>query len=225
MAGTSNELAISIRSGATMRRICGLTSSVPITGLEKAHSLPIGLRHCLASIVRLPRATETLTSEPIVLGRISGVFGVRGWVRIYSYTDPREAVLNYEGWLLGRERSWQSAEVAEGQRHGKTVVARIAGVDDRDQAAELVGKEIAVPRDALPDTEEGHYYWQDLEGLKVVRSDGSELGSVAYLLETGAHDVMVVKGDIERLVPFVRNETVIDVDLARGVIVVDWEWD
>jgi 16S rRNA processing protein RimM len=160
-----------------------------------------------------------------VLGRISGVFGVRGWVKIHSYTDPREAVLNYEGLLLGHEGDWQPANVAEGQRHGKTVVARIDGFDDRDEAAALVGKEIAVPRDALPDTEDGHYYWQDLEGLKVLRGDGSKLGTVAYLLETGAHDVMVVKGEVERLIPFVSDDVVIDVDLARGEITVDWEWD
>jgi 16S rRNA processing protein RimM len=160
-----------------------------------------------------------------VLGRISGVFGVRGWVKIHSYTDPREAVLDYEGLLLGHEGDWQPANVAEGQRHGKTVVARIEGFDDRDEAAALIGKEIAVLRDALPETEDGHYYWQDLEGLKVLQSDGTKLGTVAYLLETGAHDVMVVKGDVERLIPFVSDEIVVDVDLAKGVIVVDWEWD
>jgi 16S rRNA processing protein RimM len=166
-----------------------------------------------------------LTNQPVLLGRISGVFGVRGWVRIYSYTDPREALLNYESWFLGHEGDWRPAKVAEGQRHGKTVVARIEGFDDRDQAATLIGDEIAVLREALPETEGGRYYWQDLEGLHVQRSDGSNLGTVAYLLETGAHDVMVVRGDAERLIPFVKDKTVIDVDLAKGVITVDWEWD
>jgi 16S rRNA processing protein RimM len=160
-----------------------------------------------------------------VLGRISGVFGVRGWVKVHSYTDPREAVLDYEGWSLGHEGDWRPANVAEGQRHGKTVVVRIDGFDDRDQAATLIGEEIAVPRDALPETENGHYYWRDLEGLRVLRSDGSKLGTVAYMLETGAHDVMVVKGEVERLIPFVYDEVIVDVDLAKGVITVDWEWD
>ncbi len=160
-----------------------------------------------------------------MLGRISGVFGVKGWVKVFSYTEPREAVLKYESWLLGREGQWQSAKVAEGQRHGKTVVVRIDGFEDRDQAATLVGTEIGVARDELPETEDGRYYWSDLEGLRVVRSDGSELGKLAYLLETGAHDVMVIKGDEERLVPFVKDDVVIDVDLAAGVITVDWDWD
>ncbi len=160
-----------------------------------------------------------------MLGRISGVFGVKGWVKVISYTEPREAVLNYESWLLGQNGEWQSAKVAEGQRHGKTVVVRFDGFEDRDQAASLVGTQIGVPRDELPETEDGHYYWSDLEGLKVLRSDGSELGRLSYLLESGAHDVMVVKGDQERLIPFVKDEIVIDVDLAEGVITVDWDWD
>jgi len=160
-----------------------------------------------------------------VLGRISGVFGVRGWVKVFSYTDPREAVLDYESWLLGHKGEWRSAKVAEGQRHGKTVVVRIDGFDDRDQAATLIGSEIGVPKTALPLAEQGHYYWSDLEGLRVLRSDGTELGKLAYLLETGAHDVMVIQGEKEHLVPFVKDEVVVDVDLASGVITVDWEWD
>ena len=160
-----------------------------------------------------------------MLGRISGVFGVRGWVKVFSYTEPREAVLDYGRWLVGKQGQWQSTTLAEGKRHGKTVVARIDGCDDREQAAALVGNEIAVPREELPAAEEGHYYWSDLEGLRVLRSDGSELGMLDYLLETGAHDVMVIKGDRERLIPFVKDEVVVDVDLEAGVITVDWDWD
>jgi len=144
---------------------------------------------------------------------------------VFSYTDPREALLEYESWLLGRKGEWRPAKVAEGQRHGKTVVVRIDGFDDRDQAATLIGTEIGVPRDELPDTEEGHYYWSDIEGLRVVRRDGLELGVLAYMLETGTHDVMVVQGEGERLIPFVKDEVVIDVDLGAGLIRVDWDWD
>ncbi len=144
---------------------------------------------------------------------------------MYSYTEPREAVLNYDRWLLIRKDGWQEATVAEGQRHGKTVIVRIEGYDDRDQAAGLVGTEIGVPRDELPETGSDQYYWSDLEGLRVVHRDGSELGRVDYLLETGANDVMVVKGETERLIPFVMDKVVLGVDLANGEIRVDWEWD
>jgi 16S rRNA processing protein RimM len=166
-----------------------------------------------------------MTTQPVVLGRISGLFGVKGWVKVYSYTEPREAVLNYRRWLVSDADGWREATVAEGQRHGKTVIARIDGYVDRDQAAELVGAEIAVPRDALPETEEDRFYWSDLEGLRVVHRDGTELGRVAYLLETGANDVMVVQGERERLIPFVMGKVIVGVDLADGRIDVDWEWD
>ena len=159
------------------------------------------------------------------MGRITGLFGVKGWVKVYSYTEPREAVLNYDRWLLGRKDGWQEATVAEGQRHGKTIIARIDGCVDRDQAAEFVGVDIGVPRDALPQTEKDQFYWSDLEGLTVLHRDGTELGKVAYLIETGANDVMVVKGEQERLVPFVMDKVVLGVDLAKGEIEVDWEWD
>ncbi len=164
-------------------------------------------------------------TQPVVLGRISGLFGVRGWVKVYSYTEPREAVLNYDRWLLSVKDGWQEAKVAEGQRHGKTVIVRIEGCDDRDQAAGLIGTEIGIPRDELPETEGDQFYWRDLEGLRVVHSDGTELGKVDHLLETGANDVMVVKGEQERLIPFVMNEVILGVDLANGEIRVDWEWD
>jgi 16S rRNA processing protein RimM len=166
-----------------------------------------------------------MTTQPVVLGRITGLFGVRGWVKVYSYTEPREAVLEYDRWLLSGKDGWQEATVAEGQRHGKTVIARIDGYVDRDQAAALIGTEIAVPRGALPEPGKDRYYWSDLEGLRVVHRDGTELGSVAYLLETGANDVMVVQGEQERLIPFVTDKVVLGVDLDKGEIEVDWEWD
>lgn len=159
------------------------------------------------------------------MGRITGLFGVRGWVKVFSYTEPREAVLNYKSWLLRKQGEWQAATVAEGKRHGKGVIVRVEGFDDRDRSAELIGSEIGIWRSAMPEAGEGQFYWSDLEGLRVVRKDGSEVGTVGYLLETGAHDVMVVQGEKECLIPFVLNEVIIDVDLDAGLITVDWEWD
>ena len=102
---------------------------------------------------------------------------------------------------------------------------RLEGVNDRDQAAELLGCDIAVAREELPEPEQGHYYFGDLEGLKVVDRHGTELGTVAYVMETGANDVLVTEGEQERLIPFIADEVILDVDLAKGVISVDWEWD
>jgi 16S rRNA processing protein RimM len=166
-----------------------------------------------------------LATEPVILGRISGLFGVRGWVRVFSYTEPREAILQYKGLLLGRNGDWQSVKVAEGQRHGKSVILRLEGFDDRDRAVGLIGTEIGADRSELPEPEDGHFYWSDLAGLKVVHRDGTELGNVKDILETGAHDVMVVEGEQERLIPFVIDEIVLSVDLDERLISVDWEWD
>jgi len=159
------------------------------------------------------------------LGRISGLFGVKGWVKVHSYTQPREAILDYDRWLLKRNGQWQVTLLSEGKKHGKSVVARFEGVDDRDQAAELLDCEIAVARAELPKVEDGSYYWADLEGMQVVHRDGTELGRVAYLLETGANDVMVTEGERERLIPFIAEKVILDVDFDKGVISVDWEWD
>jgi 16S rRNA processing protein RimM len=161
----------------------------------------------------------------VILGRIVGLFGVRGWVKVYSYTEPREAVLDYREWLLCRDGYWQSVKLAEGRRHGKAVIARLAGIAERDAAAELLGSDIGVDRDTLPDPGEGRYYWADLEGATVVHKDGTELGKVARLMATGANDVLVVDGPVERLIPFVPDTVILDVDLDAGIIRVDWEWD
>ena len=146
-------------------------------------------------------------------------------MKVFSYTEPREAVLQYKGLLLGRNGVWRSAEIAEGQRHGKTVILRLEGFDDRDQAATLIGTEIGVNRSELPEPEDGHFYWSDLIGLKVVHRDGTELGTIKDMLETGAHDVMVVEGEQERLIPFIKGRFVINVDLHEKQVNVDWEWD
>ena len=160
------------------------------------------------------------------MGRVSGLYGVKGWVKIHPYTDPRESILSYPNWMIERDAGWQAVQVAEGRPHGKTLIARFDGIEDRDGAAGYVNADVAVDRDELPDTGEGEYYWSDLEGLRVERQDGRLIGRVTYLLETGANDVIVVRdGNDEVLIPFVMGEVIKGVDLASGVICIDWEWD
>lgn len=163
--------------------------------------------------------------KPVILGRVTGLYGVKGWLKVHSYTEPREAILDYKDWSLLRDGSWQSVRLAEGKRHGKSVIARLESVDDRDDAAAYVGDDIGVAREQLAEVGRGEYYWADLEGLQVVHTDGRTLGKVAYLLATGANDVLVVQGNQEILIPFVQKEVIKDVDLTNGVIKVHWEWD
>ena len=164
-------------------------------------------------------------NQPVLLGRIVGLFGLKGWVKIFSYTDPRESILNYDGYLLGQNDVWRNVTIVEGKKHGKSVIARFDGIDDPDQASELIEWDVAISRERLPSPEVGSFYWRDLEGMSVINRDGTDFGEVAYLMETGAHDVLVTKGDQERLIPFVADKFILDVDTAKRVITVDWEWD
>lgn len=161
----------------------------------------------------------------IVLGRIGAPWGVRGWVRLTSYTEPRDALLDYRDCFLRRNDDWVNASFEAGHPQGKSLVGKLAGVEDRDMAIEWRGAEIGMAREQLPAAGEGHFYWADLEGLRVKHRDGRELGKVAYLLATGQHDVLVVQGEQEVLIPFVMDKFILGVDLHNGLIEVDWEWD
>lgn len=163
--------------------------------------------------------------NPVVLGRVSGLYGVRGWIKVFSYTEPREAILNYSNWLLKDGGDWREAQLDQGKKHGKSVIACIAGITERDAAAGLIGMDIAVAREDMPKLAPGEYYWSDLEGMEVVDASGRSLGKVSHLLATGANDVLVVLGEQEILVPFVVDEVVKNVDAEKCVISVDWEWD
>ena len=160
----------------------------------------------------------------VTLGRVSGLFGVRGWVKVYSHTSPRENILDYSSWHLSGENGIKAFELEQGKVQGKGIVAKLAGYDDRDQAAGLVGMDILIKRDDLPKAGPGEYYWTDLEGLQVITCENQALGKVDYLFETGSNDVMVLKGDRRRLVPFIDN-VIKEVDLDAGVITVDWDPD
>lgn len=164
-----------------------------------------------------------MTVSKVVLGRVSGLFGVRGWVKVYSHTEPRENIAGYRDWYLQCDGDWQPARVEQGRRHGKGVVVKLVGIEDRDQAAALIDCDIAIDRDQLPPLPPGEYYWADLEGLRVVTLEGTELGRVSHLFATGANDVMVVRGERERLLPFVQPDIIRRVDPEQGLIEVDWD--
>lgn len=165
------------------------------------------------------------SSRSLVVGKVASPFGVRGWTKVVSYTDPRIGLLDYSQWELCQGREIKAVEVSGGREHGKFLVVKFEGIDDRDQVALLTNAEIKVERDQFPQAQEGTFYWADLVGLHVVTVDGVELGVIESMLETGANDVMVVKGDRERLVPWIQPDVVTGVDLQRGRLTVDWDPD
>lgn len=163
----------------------------------------------------------------VLLGKVVGVHGVRGELKLESYTEPRTQIFRYKPW---RMRSAGGETVIEdggrGRAQGKGIVAELPGVSDRDAAAALVGTEIWVARSALPKAKPGEYYWTDLEGLEVVTVEGTTLGRVSHLIATGANDVLVVRdAERERLIPFLVGRFVTEVDLDGGLITVDWDVD
>jgi 16S rRNA processing protein RimM len=181
------------------------------------------------------------TPEIVILGRITGVYGVKGWVKVFSYTDPMEAIVDYSPWLIRAENrknaAWTKVKLKAGKRHAKTVVAKLENCNDRDAAMAYIGTEIAIEEQQLEElTEQDEYYWRDLIGLRVINQQNVELGVVKSLMETGANDVLVVvseihtedgakKKTIERLIPWTMNNAIIAVDLEQKVIEVDWDPD
>jgi len=172
--------------------------------------------------------------EPVVLvGRVAGAYGIKGWIKVSSSTQPLENILAYSPWQLRNANSGaivRQVDVVEGKLHGKGLVVRLANVADRDEAAALQGLDIAVPRSRLPAIDDGGYYWADLEGLQVETADGRSLGVIDHMLAAGAADVMAVRcaqGDSKKLVfiPFIRDEVILAVDLNAGVVQVDWDND
>ncbi|MEQ8857800.1 MAG: ribosome maturation factor RimM [Pseudomonadales bacterium] len=160
----------------------------------------------------------------VVVGRIAGPYGVSGALRISSSTQPPENLLDYRPWMIGRAGTFQEIDLLSIRTHGDGFVATLRGIADREAARRLSGAEIAVPRSALPELDgDREYYWRDLIGLSVSNADGTALGTVESLLETGAHDVLViVAGERRTLVPF-ADPFLLEVDPAGGFIRVDWQ--
>ncbi len=161
--------------------------------------------------------------ERIRVGRVSGVYGVKGWVRVFSETAPRAAITEFPQLWMQHGSAWRLVDVEGGRAHGAGVVMKFRDAADRDEAHQLIGAELAIERDWLPPVEDGAYYWADLLGMTVEHRDGTELGTISGFIETGANDVLVVRGDRERLIPWVREQYVLDVDLEARRVRVDWD--
>ncbi|MFT7234835.1 MAG: 16S rRNA processing protein RimM [Methylophagaceae bacterium] len=169
------------------------------------------------------------SSEGFVsVGEIAGVFGIKGWMKVFSYTDPRKNILSYSPLYLSVKGEWVEAKVSNGRVQGKGIIIALENVTDPEQVLPMIGTALAIKKDQLKPTSLDEFYWSDLTGLKVVNLNKEILGRVDSIIETGAHDVLVVKNKelkTQRLIPFVLEETVLKVDLNSGIIEVDWKSD
>ncbi len=168
----------------------------------------------------------------VVVGRITAVYGIKGWVKVHSYTEVAEDVFTYQPWYVKTAHGVKRVDIDEARPHGKSFAAHIKGVDDRTLAEQYAGSDVAVERALLPELDTGEYYWSQLENLVVISVyDGQSLrlGRVSKLLETGANDVLVVVPDEqsidqrERLIPYVPEQFILAIDLAAGEMRVDWD--
>jgi len=162
--------------------------------------------------------------EKFIMARISGPYGVKGWIKIQPFTIDTNQLLNKKEWLIGDEKSSISYPIETSKIHGNSIVAKLMNVDDRDAAFGLRNKTILIPKQELPTLEKGEYYWNDLMGHAVINQKQEYLGVVQTFLETGANDVLVVKGDKEHLIPFIPH-VILNVDMGKKEIEVDWDKD
>lgn len=163
-------------------------------------------------------------TEYVIVGKIGSTYGIQGWLKIFSFTEAMADILDYEPWYLEEGDAWKPIQVKAGREHGKCVVAHLAGYNSPEQARQLTGKKIAIKRAQLPVLQEGEYYWSDLVGLTVVNQNGETLGTVLYVMETGANDVVVIKSQgKEHAIPYLPGKVITRVDLTNRVMHVDWD--
>ena len=176
---------------------------------------------------------EPMSATHVVMGRIGAAYGLKGWVKLFSFTDPPENLLEHRKFFIAGGNGTtglQEIEIDDARAQGQSFVGHIKTCNERDETRNYTGKELLLPKQVLPVLEEG-YYWHQLEGLRVVNLAGEDLGTVHHLLATGANDVLVVHASAtsidkqERLLPYVWGQVVLEVDLDSGVIKVDWERD
>lgn len=168
----------------------------------------------------------------VVLGKFGAVYGINGWLKVNSYTDIPEGIFDYTPWQIQLQGNWRQMQISGKKRHGNGLIVKLADVADRDQAQLYVNADIAVERSALPQLAEGDFYWRDLMGMAVVNEAGYHLGEVVDMMETGSNDVLVVKanksdafGKTERLLPFLTDSVIKEVNNAERRILVDWDPD
>ncbi|GAA5218449.1 ribosome maturation factor RimM [Corallincola platygyrae] len=168
--------------------------------------------------------------ENVILGRLGAAYGIKGWLKIHSFTDNAEDIFELSPWKLGDQQTGKQLSVSQWRRHNNGLIVKFESIDDRTQAEALIGLDISIPSEQLPELPEDEFYWRDLIGMKVVTDKGYDLGVVTGLMETGSNDVLQVKANVkdafgkqERLIPFLDGQVIKHVDLAEKQIEVDWD--
>ena len=163
-----------------------------------------------------------LEEKKLLVGKINGFFGVQGWVKIFSYTKPRKNILEYQPWYFVDNETYKVIEITSGREQSKTIVAQVKGINNRDEALQLIGKDLYINKDQLPELDNDAHYWHELTGFRVINKNEVDLGIVDYLVDTGSNHVLVTKGDTEHWIPYIVP-FLVSVDKHKKVISVDWD--
>ena len=163
-----------------------------------------------------------LDEKKLLVGKINGFFGVQGWVKIFSYTKPRKNILEYQPWYFLDNETYKVIEITSGREQSKTIVAQVKGINNRDEAVQLIGKDLYINKDQLPELDNDAHYWHELTGFRVNNKNEVDLGIVDYLVDTGSNHVLVTKGETEHWIPYIEP-FLVSVDKHKKVISVDWD--
>ena len=163
-----------------------------------------------------------LDEKKLLVGKINGFFGVQGWVKIFSYTKPRKNILEYQPWYFLDNETYKVIEITSGREQSKTIVAQVKGINNRDEALQLIGKDLYINKDQLPELDNDAHYWYELTGFQVINKNEVDLGIVDYFVDTGSNHVLVIKGETEHWIPYIEP-FLVSVDKHKKVISVDWD--
>jgi 16S rRNA processing protein RimM len=165
------------------------------------------------------------STDWVVVGRFGRPHGIKGFITIHSFTEPRENILSYTDWHANIAKQWQPLKILHIEVTHKSILAQIEGYHEREQVGNLTNVEIAISRTQLPSLTQGEYYWHELVGMQVINQQGQTLGKVTEIMPTGANDVLVIEGDKRYLIPYLPGQFVIDIDVGQSLIKVDWDSD
>jgi len=168
---------------------------------------------------------STSDRDYIITGKVGAAYGIKGWLKIHSFTEDASQILQYNPWYLAEGSNWQAFKVEDGRQHGKGVVVKFAGFETPETARVLAGRKIAIKREQLAPLAQNEYYWADLEGLTVIDQKGQTLGQISYMLATGSNDVIVIKDQAgkEQAIPYLPGSVVKQIDLNQRLMYVDWD--
>ena len=163
-----------------------------------------------------------LEEKKLLVGKINGFFGVLGWVKIFSYTNPRKNILEYQPWYFVDNETYKVIEITTGREQSKTIVAQVKGINNREEALQLIGKDLYINKEQLPELDNDAHYWYELTGFRVINKNEVDLGIVDYLVDTGSNHVLVTKGETEHWIPYIEP-FLVSVNKHKKVISVDWD--